>query len=459
MIEYKHLSAQDSSARGVAERIIDHVLREGNPLVNVESPPGAGKTALVETMIVSAVRVAGLRTAVITPHAEQTYDLLRRLISHYDSLPLALLQSSQRELPPDLSNNPLAPRPVSKPGELPGEGPLALISTADKLLYESINPSLGNFDLLICDESYQLPYRKLAPLFRLTRQTLLVGDPGQLPTLVTVPVQRFETVPHRVHWAAPKELKRCIPEVHTERLLVTRRLPQDTVNFVQPAFYPQLPFSSAVRPEDCQLQLAMPGNGDAIDGALDQIAEGQSLVCLLLPGENNPAGVIDYEVSETAAEVIARFLARQPRWRGHGMLSARQIGYADAHVISGEQIAQLIRKRRISTNEAQVLTPEIWQGLERPLMVVKHPLSGFNRFSTFDLEPGRFCVMLSRHQLGCIIVGRESIGGRLAEHQHACGERPFGSENLEWSGWQAHLALWHKLEREGRLIRLQPNRT
>jgi hypothetical protein len=61
--------------------------------------------------------------------------------------------------------------------------------------------------------------------------------------------------------------------------------------------------------------------------------------------------------------------------------------------------------------------------------------------------------MLSRHQLGCIIVGRESIGRRLEDHQHACGECPFGGENLEWSGRQAHVALWNRLKLEKRLIR------
>jgi Ni2+-binding GTPase involved in maturation of urease and hydrogenase len=71
------------AARAVIVRIIERVLREGCSLLNVESPPGAGKTALVEAMLVSAVGVAGLRAAVITPHAEQTYDLLRRVVSHY----------------------------------------------------------------------------------------------------------------------------------------------------------------------------------------------------------------------------------------------------------------------------------------------------------------------------------------------------------------------------------------
>jgi len=441
-------------AGAVSVRTVERVLREGCPLLNVESPPGAGKTALVEALLVSAVGVAGLRAAVIAPHAEQTYGLLRRVVSHYGPLPLALLQSAQRELPPDLLDDQRIPRPVSEPRRLPGVGPLALVATADKLLFESAVPELGKFDLLICDEAYQLTYSKLAPLLRLTKQTVLVGDPGQLPTLVTIPVHRFETAPHRVHWAAPRELKRCLPDLPTERLPVTRRLPQDTVAFIQQPFYPNLPFSSAVYGEDCRLQFAVRGNNSVIDRALDLIAAGCSIVCLLLPGENAPAGIVDYELSEVAAEVIARFLARQPIWQGRMPLDANHVGYADAHVASGEQTAQMLRSRGVPTDKTQVLTPEIWQGLERPFMAVKHPLSGLNRLSTFDLEPGRFCVMLTRHQLGCVIVGRESIGERLAQHQHTCGERPFGAENSEWAGWQAHYVLWERLREEARLIKL-----
>lgn len=82
---------------------------------------------------------------------------------------------------------------------------------------------------------------------------------------------------------------------------MTRRLPQDTVDIIQPAFYPQLPFSSAVRSKDCGFRFDAPGDGGTIDRALDMLTEGKSLICLLLPGENNPAGIIHTELSEQAA--------------------------------------------------------------------------------------------------------------------------------------------------------------
>ena len=58
--------------------------------------------------------------------------------------------------------------------------------------------------------------------------------------------------------------------------------------------------------------------------------------------------------------------------------------------------------------------PRNWQGLQRPIMIAKHPLSGHARLDRFALEPGRWRVMLTRHQSPCVIVGHDGIqGGRL----------------------------------------------
>ena len=51
-------------------------------------------------------------------------------------------------------------------------------------------------------------------------------------------------------------------------------------------------------------------------------------------------------------------------------------------------------------------------------MVVKHPLSGAARFSGFSLDAGRLCVMLSRHQLACLVVTRDGLDHTLEVHKH-----------------------------------------
>jgi len=183
------------------------------------------------------------------------------------------------------------------------------------------------------------------------------------------------------------------------------------------------------------------------------LATGATLAGILLPATDLPLADLDEGVAEVMAQVAQRLLERHAEWAGQRRLMARDLGCIDPHVASGAAVRRQLRKRGISADELMVDTPEIWQGLERPIMVVKHTLSGLPRLSSFSLEPGRWCVMLSRHQLGCVIVGREGIGAALERHRHNCADRPMGVDNAEWAGWRAHVALWGSMERMGRIVR------
>src|SRR5215217_1733560 len=110
-------------------------------------------------------------------------------------------------------------------------------------------------------------FAALAPLFELAPRALLVGDPGQLPPLVTVDTECFEVARYRVHWPAPQELLRRLPQIPVVHLPASRRLPQDTVDIIQPAFYPQMPFGSAVAPGERRLQFAPRCTANSIDRA------------------------------------------------------------------------------------------------------------------------------------------------------------------------------------------------
>jgi hypothetical protein len=227
---------------------------------------------------------------------------------------------------------------------------------------------------------------------------------------------------------------------------------RDTVDIVRPALYPQLPFVSSA--EGRQLDLAPSREPDAIDRALDLVASGASLVGLLLPSTDLPPEGVDEEVAAVMADVARRALEREATWVGKQQLTARDIGVIDPHVASGAAVRRALRARGIPSGTVSVDTAEIWQGQERPLMIVKHPLSGVQQLSPFSLEPGRWCVMLSRHQLGCIVVGREGIDTALTDDQHNCADRPMGGDNTEWAGWRAHWFVWRRLERLGRLVRV-----
>ena len=159
----------------------------------------------------------------------------------------------------------------------------------------------------------------------------------------------------------------------------------------------------------------------------------------------------DEEAAEVMADLVRRAIDRGMRVGDGSRLAGTDIGCVDAHVASGANVTRALRSRNLGS-EVMVGTPEIWQGLQRKVMVIKHPLSGLKQLDPFSLDPGRCCVMLSRHQAGCVIVAREGIEQALEEHQHDCESTPLAAEDLEWDGWNAHRTLWSGLGRAGRLV-------
>jgi hypothetical protein len=437
-------------AEAAAGRVLDRVLADGEPATVVDSPPGAGKTTLVQTLSATAIQhdQLGLRVAVITPKAEQSFDFVRRTFRDFRPMAIQLLQSRERPVPEDLA--PMVPT-WSRPGDL-ARGPGLTVGVAAKFFDAAPSFGANAFDLIICDESYQLGLREFGPIAKLAPQIVLVGDPGQLPPQIRADTGRAEGAPVKVHWAVPREVLRQRPDLPLIQLPVTRRLPQDTVDLVQSAFYPTLPFRSAVGREDRRLAFGLLGFGNPVDRALDLLAGGATVVALLLPPRPAAPDNVDEEVSAMAASVAARLLDRQVTVVGR-QVAASDIGYADVHVTSGEATARAMRRQGLPPNSVLSLTPEVWQGSERDIMIVKHPLSGRTRLSGFDLEPGRWCVMLSRHRAACIIVAREGIINALNDHRHDCGERAMTARDALWDGRSAHLTFWQALESAGRVVR------
>ena len=443
-------------AEAAEGEVLNLVIRQGQPLVIVDSPPGAGKTRLVEAVTGVAVMQCGLRVAVATARAEQSYELIRRLADDFPGLTLQPLIPKDRPLPSDIQVDSRVRQPAISPNAVVRSA-VAVVATAAKL--ETSLPFFGNlpaFDLLITDEAYQLPFKEVAVLQGISRQMLLVGDPGQLPPLVGVDTTRFDAAASKVHWPAPKELLRQYgPAIPVVQLPVTWRFTQDTVEFLQPSFYPALPFESAASTGARQLTFAAAGMGDPIDRALDLVSSGASIVALAAPHKVFANEQIDEELVLLQARIVERALARGAAWADVRNLTHHDIGCIDAHVASGAAVRRELQRMNISVDVSSgvlVETPEIWQGLQRPLIVVKHPLSGLQRVDEFALEPGRACVMLSRHQIGCIVVTREGVAEALDDYRHDSGARATGVEDRIWAGREAHWALWSELERRGRII-------
>ena len=131
-------------------------------------------------------------------------------------------------------------------------------------------------------------------------------------------------------------------------------------------------------------------------------------------------------------------------------LLPRDIGLAATHRVMNTAIQQALPASLRS--EVVVDTPERWQGLERKLMIVVHPLSGVVAPSAFDLETGRLCVMISRHRSALIVVARDHIQTTLESHMPAA-EQPVGRPDVTGQGHQANLAFWERVATDGRIVR------
>jgi hypothetical protein len=130
-------------------------------------------------------------------------------------------------------------------------------------------------------------------------------------------------------------------------------------------------------------------------------------------------------------------------------LEPRHIGMSATHRIMNARMADALAPA--VAHDVMIDTPERWQGLERPIMVVVHPISGVTRPSGFDLETGRLCVMASRHQVGAILVTRDHISTTLDE-MAPMPDQAVGLPDRTGSGLERHREFWATLTERKQIV-------
>lgn len=81
------------------------------------------------------------------------------------------------------------------------------------------------------------------------------------------------------------------------------------------------------------------------------------------------------------------------------------------------------------------------------MVVAWHPLAGLPDSDGFHLDPGRLCVMLTRHRHSCIVIGRASDAD-LLEAAPQPADAWLGYEGSpEIDGWFAHRITFDQLAR------------
>lgn len=433
----------DDQYAELRENLADHLIGGGR-LAVVKAPPGSGKTFTLIEVLTSLVS-EGWRAAVAGQTNSQADDICRRFAQDHPEIAVARFSSKGTQPP---SGFPATVPWISDKAALPGGASVTVATTAKWSLTDIGHP----YDLLAIDEAWQMSWADMMQCALISDKFLMIGDPGQIPPVVTIDVRRWETSPRAPHLAAPAVVL-SEPALDAARFVgslpACRRLPHESVEFVKP-FY-DFEFEAYVAPATRGV--------DVPDGHwLASLGDGRPLVITVPTPEHGPPVEVDHEIAAAAAVVVEELFGSGAVVRdGVGparRLVPQDIGISSSHRLMNAALASALAQW---VGDLRVDTPERWQGLERPLMIAVHPLSGVVDPSAFDLETGRLCVMASRHRAALIMLTRDHIGTTLANFVPSADQAP-GRPDVVGRGHDAHLRFWEALQTQHRVIPLaKPN--
>lgn len=411
--------------------------------VVVDSPPGAGKTRLLEDATGHATLVLGRRVIIACTSNDQANDAARRLGQAFPQLSIDRFMASGSERPQHLHG-------VNNVAIITATGNLsAPVTVATAAKYSQIN-SLGfQPEYLFVDETYQLKKADYDRIRGLAGQAMLIGDPGQIDPIYKTSIRHFAADPDGPHIAAPYGLIGA-NAAHRFNLPLSRRLPQDTVALVQPAFYATMPFRGLADVGERHLDAHVAG-ATSTDFLLDRCLAAGSLSMIALRAEQRPP--VDPEVIELTVDIIQRLLFRRYMVHdddGQQELLPSHVGIVAFH---REQVGALKKALGPGLHDVHVETANRFQGLERKVILTLHPLSGQRRPSEFSAAAGRMCVAVSRHRVACIMIGRDGIRETLDRLVPDDGRYLGQIGDPFFNGWQAHATLTRALEDRNAILR------
>lgn len=404
----------------------------GEPLIVVKAPPGSGKTFLLLRGVEHTFENE-LRVAVGTQTNSQADDICRRVAAEYPHLPIVRFAASGSAAR-DLGDN---VHWTGNKTDLP-TGPCIVVATISKWALTGLEES---YDIMFVDEAWQMAWADFMLCAQVAPRFVLIGDPGQISPVVPIPAHRWETSPRAPHHPAPEVI---LADTHLPRLELAlpacRRLPHDSVDLVRP-FY-DFGFAAWAREGERYLQVRRAtGRRSELDSSLDLLRLGSTVAVTTGTPAHGPPLELDEEIAVLAARAAVRVLERGARVVATDDGEVRDlvpgdVGLAATHRVMNTAIEQAL-PRTLRTHLI-VDTPERWQGLERKLMIVVHPLSGVVSPSAFDLETGRLCVLISRHRSALIVVSRDHIQATLESHIPTA-DQPVERPDVTGRGHQANL--------------------
>ncbi|MCU1449403.1 MAG: hypothetical protein JWP02_1573, partial [Acidimicrobiales bacterium] len=405
--------------------------------VIIEAHAGAGKTGGKTSgtvRIVGALARANYRVALLVAQNEQVVDTLDRITSIWPDITTvyAIPSAAPAEYTAwiqqrgGLPNNLLEAR-----RGLPGRARLAAGPGLSVMTIEKFNflmardtgqssarrTEVDRFDVVVVDEAWMASASVWPRLRELSRNVILIGDPGQIMPWMpdspfydgmrNSPVEPLPELVRRVRAGAIDELV----------LAVSRRNPSHTTALTGrlPAYatHPTRPMLDA---SEVPVTLgATPITAHTLDESLRRlVADGIALH--RIPG-TGIAPQNDAHVAAACAGAADRLLslgARLGHPDGERALQPSGVAIIVAHHDQRAAVVQALADvGRTGAAAPWVTTFNAVQGATVDISIVWHPLSGRADVSAFHADAGRLTVGLTRHTHGCIVVSRDGVGERL----------------------------------------------
>jgi hypothetical protein len=244
-------------------------------------------------------------------------------------------------------------------------------------------------------------------------------------------------------------LQRGVGEVRS--LDCTYRLPADTAEVVQ-GFY-DFAFTAKSKHGERRLLVEHKRGSGAIGQMLASARETTMLAGVRAMPKHGSVPDDDPEIAADAGAVVRQLLESKAKVDIDGRvidLDPSQVGVCATHRVMLSSIRERMPR---GADQVRIDTPERWQGLERPVMVVVHPLSSTTAPSEFDMGTGRLCVMSSRHKAALVVLSRDHVPQTLMENLPDATQAPNCVDAVGRSHSQ-QTRFWGSLAREGAMFRL-----
>jgi hypothetical protein len=342
----------------------------GNRLTIVDSPPGAGKTALVVETIGHLLQGTDMFIVVATPTKAQALSMAYRLAAEIDS---GLIDFSVPSIPE---------------ADLPagvGRGHKSGIRVTIRTLAScAMKPPSDGTDLLVVDEAYQATTSDVLSAVQNIDQLLLVGDPGQIGPVVSIDTSLWSRERLAPHSRSPEGMRR-LADVSEFTIDQSWRLGQRTVDVIAPLY--SFPFTSA-RPQRSLL--------DHDGGELPEVAQ------LIVDETSAPDGLDAMTTVADRVEHLCGLTLTGPATDESGAavevawdVEPKDIAVVVARNVQASTLTSMLSSRGLGG--VVVGTADRLQGGQWPVVVAVDPLLGGSTASPHALALGRLTVMLSRH--------------------------------------------------------------